>query len=84
LPSILVHSDGRLTPTRYPDGERPDGGHEVAAAKAPGGRFCAYIVLSERDAAGNFYTTNVGPCPEDHDIRGLSKPPPGRMWVRMA
>lgn len=83
LPAILAHPDGRLTPTRYPDGERSDGGHEVKAARAPGGRFCAFVILTERDANGNYYGENVGPCPEDHAVRGLSQPPPGHMWIRM-
>lgn len=83
LPAIEVQPDGRLTQARFPDGPRPDGGRELAKSGAPGGRFCFFTVLTERDASGNFYSENMGPCPEDHAIRGLSKPPPGHMWVRM-
>ena len=82
LPAIRAQPDGRIVPARYPDGPRPDGGREEPAARAPGGRFCHYVVLIPRDAAGNFYGESAGPCPEDHATRHLGAPPPGRMWVR--
>lgn len=83
LPAIRVEPDGRIVPERFPDGSREDGGRVVPAPKAIGGRFCAYIVLLERDAAGNYYGETAGPCPEDHASRGLGTPPPGRMWARI-
>ncbi len=83
LPAIRSLPDGRLAPERFPDGPRPDGGREISDPRAPGGRACAFVILTERDSAGNFYGETTGPCPEDHASRGLGTPPPGHVWARV-
>ncbi len=83
LPAIRIQTDGRIAPERFPDGPREDGGREVPAPRPPGGRYCTYLVLMERDASGQYYGETSGSCPEDHASLGLGTPPPGRMWARV-